>query len=657
MQPGVRRVRGGGRAGALGIAVGVFAGAAVVASLEAVRRLRPPAAAASPPRSRLPERPGWPPFPVVSSARAIPAHAGAVHAVAFAPNGQRFVTAGADETARVWDARTDRPLHVLRGHTAPVLAAYVGSDGRVVVTAGDRTLRVWSLPDGKPLQSFELEAELVWSVAVSPGGQTLVAGGSDGKAEVWDIAGGRLASLAHGGARVLAASFTPDGSRLVTGGDDATVKIWDVADWKLRRTLAGHAGAVGVLAVAPDGQTLASGGDDGTVRLWRIDAEVLATTLPARAESMGALAFSRDGAMLVGGGRGPALYVWTMPEGTLRQSAPLEASRGGTLGAAFSPDGTALLTAHGDGSVARWRLARSGSHVPVPRQIVVSTRVPGAERTEQRTYEEAMRLLEASAPGPAAIAEAESRLNDLRKESPRSALAHAGLARVSLLRGDAAGARVEADAARRLAPDAALPLVVSAQLAAHEGEWEEAAALLQGVLGRPIDRVDASAALGLLAEAYEQMGDVEAADEARRIRVDVVPDAVGPKVDYARFLARRGDADAAAATAQRAVALAPGEAAPRRALGDAYCVKGEHLLWDEGDVDGAVRAFDAAAAADKDDPCAAFGLGACEQFVGATRDDPARIDEARRWYARAASLDRRGRVGELAMRAARDLDR
>jgi WD40 repeat protein len=55
------------------------------------------------------------------------------------------VTASADNTARVWDLRGDKPSFVaLEGHRGGVNSAAFSPDGTHVVTASyDNTARVW----------------------------------------------------------------------------------------------------------------------------------------------------------------------------------------------------------------------------------------------------------------------------------------------------------------------------------------------------------------------------------------------------------------------------------------------------------------------------------------------------------------------------------
>jgi hypothetical protein len=76
------------------------------------------------------------------------AHTGTVGAVAYAPDGQRVVTAGEDGIANVWQP-TGKLIQKLAGHAGPVLAAGWCADGKRVVTAGiDKQVRLWDQDNG-----------------------------------------------------------------------------------------------------------------------------------------------------------------------------------------------------------------------------------------------------------------------------------------------------------------------------------------------------------------------------------------------------------------------------------------------------------------------------------------------------------------------------
>jgi WD40 repeat protein len=67
-----------------------------------------------------------------------------VNSAAYSPDGRWIVTAGADDTARVWNAGSGQQKMVLKGHTASVSSAAYSPDGRWIVTASDdSTARVW----------------------------------------------------------------------------------------------------------------------------------------------------------------------------------------------------------------------------------------------------------------------------------------------------------------------------------------------------------------------------------------------------------------------------------------------------------------------------------------------------------------------------------
>jgi WD40 repeat protein len=74
-------------------------------------------------------------------------HRGLDYSAEFSPDGKRIVTAGSDNTARIWDIETRKTAPVLTGHTGPVFSAAFSPDGQRVVTASaDKTAQVW---DGK----------------------------------------------------------------------------------------------------------------------------------------------------------------------------------------------------------------------------------------------------------------------------------------------------------------------------------------------------------------------------------------------------------------------------------------------------------------------------------------------------------------------------
>ena len=69
--------------------------------------------------------------------RSVLEHAAELYAVAFSPDGSRFVTAG-ETDFKVWDTATCSPVHDLRGHDGSISSVDFSPDGRWIIgSCGD----------------------------------------------------------------------------------------------------------------------------------------------------------------------------------------------------------------------------------------------------------------------------------------------------------------------------------------------------------------------------------------------------------------------------------------------------------------------------------------------------------------------------------------
>jgi WD40 repeat protein len=108
----------------------------------------------------------------------------------FSPDESHIVTASVDETARIWDAATDKEIVVLRGHedVLGVRSAAFSPDGsRIITASGDKTARIWDAATGKEMVVLRGHNDGVQSAAFSPDGLRIVTASSDETARIWDV--------------------------------------------------------------------------------------------------------------------------------------------------------------------------------------------------------------------------------------------------------------------------------------------------------------------------------------------------------------------------------------------------------------------------------------------------------------------------------------
>jgi WD40 repeat protein len=250
--------------------------------------------------------------------------------------GARTASGSRDGTLRLWDTATGACLHVLEGHTAPVmLQAAAASGAHLLSAAADGTLRVWRTADGGCAHLLEVD-DVVMSAAFMLGEKHIALALQDGTVRMWSMAAGAWAHTLEGHTDWVTCVAPLDASLLVSASGDNSLRVWDTATGACARVLEGHTDWVVAVAALPhaDGRVVSASHDE-TARVWRAATGECEHILRGHTNCLMSLLLLPDGRALTAA-VDDTVRVWNAA-GDGGCEAVLELSEGGTAVASAGP--------------------------------------------------------------------------------------------------------------------------------------------------------------------------------------------------------------------------------------------------------------------------------------------------------------------------------
>ena len=281
-------------------------------------------------------------------------HTRRINAVVFSRDGMRIVTGSDDYTARVWAARPGQDALSISAHVGPVNSISFSPNGRRILISGNRTA-ILDARNGKEIVTLA-QARHILSVAYSPDGSKIVGGGKDGTVRIWDAYTGRVIQSLTDGTRkwprVTSVAFAPDGRHVASASADNMATLWDAVSGAVLLRLAGHSDAVEAIAFSPDGSRVVTGSADNTARIWDAATGVQIRELRGHADAVQSVAFSPDGRNIVTGSADRTGIIWDATTGAVRLR--LKGHAGPLRSVSYSRDGERILTGSEDSTVKVW---------------------------------------------------------------------------------------------------------------------------------------------------------------------------------------------------------------------------------------------------------------------------------------------------------------
>ncbi len=299
---------------------------------------------------------GWTPDVKQDQLRWIGAHGARVTQATVSADGKVALTGSADNTARLWEATTGKPLGPPLQHQAPVLAVALSTDGKIALTGSeDKTARLWETASGKPIGAPLQHEGLVFAVALSADGKTALTG-TYKKAHLWDTAAGRpIGGPLQHQSFVTTVALSADGKTALTGGSDTMARLWDTATAKPIAAPLQHQDQVRGVALSADGKTALTGSWDKTARLWEATTGKPITAPLQHRDRVIAVALSADGKTALTGSLDRTARLWQTTTG--QPIGPPLRHQGFVDVVALSADGTTALTGSQDKTARLWQTA------------------------------------------------------------------------------------------------------------------------------------------------------------------------------------------------------------------------------------------------------------------------------------------------------------
>jgi WD40 repeat protein len=198
---------------------------------------------------------------------ALPGHEDWIWTAAWSPDGERFVSASEDGSAKVWDGESG-DLLLTFGEHSPVSASWAPDGDRIVTASLDGSAKIWDAETGEVLNDLFPEdfTSGVSTAAWSPDGTRIATFSQDSVGRIWDADSGEQILTSNTVSGEPKAFWSPSGDHIVTGGLNG-VQVWDA---NTGNQLLSLSDSFAYSKWSPDGTRIALGDNVGPLEVFPI---------------------------------------------------------------------------------------------------------------------------------------------------------------------------------------------------------------------------------------------------------------------------------------------------------------------------------------------------------------------------------------------------
>lgn len=200
--------------------------------------------------------------------RQVHEHADVVYRVAWSPDGTHWLACSGDGRCTVFSEAAQVRVTQYDGHSRGVLAGLV-LDERTLITAGmDQTIRLWKSADGSHLRTLDNHVGAVNEVAARPSQRgesvdVIASISEDRTVRLWQPRIGRLMRFVRLASIPRCVDWSSDGTKLYVGCNDGLVRVIDAETMAIEAEINGLVGRIYCLEMDSASGNMITAGETG----------------------------------------------------------------------------------------------------------------------------------------------------------------------------------------------------------------------------------------------------------------------------------------------------------------------------------------------------------------------------------------------------------
>lgn len=215
-------------------------------------------------------------------------HADSVNALAFMPDGKRFISGDDSGHLKIWDTKSGGLLTTWKIEENSIECIAVMPDGKHCITYSSKSdnirqgiyntrggvivnmgLKLWNIKSQRLLSNINV-GNINSNFILTPDGNYIVCGQSHGSIWFWEISSGKTFSHWIDTTSITSIVVTSDSETFILGCADGNVRIWEHKSERLLATLEVHTDEVKTVAITPDDKYVVSGSADGWLHVTEL---------------------------------------------------------------------------------------------------------------------------------------------------------------------------------------------------------------------------------------------------------------------------------------------------------------------------------------------------------------------------------------------------